>query len=115
MRELRHDFRRYYGVSYDDVPTEEAVDLIETLPAGSLYVMATDPARSWSELREASADVQDALTQSAFAVRGIDPNLAPRVTRPRDVMARIEAASAARETSRRIRETKWEEAGGADG
>ena len=34
---MRHDFRVYYGVRYEDVDAHEAVDLINTLPMGSLW------------------------------------------------------------------------------
>lgn len=106
LRELRHDFRRYYGVRYDDVEADEAIDLIETLPRGSAYVRAVRPDLSWSEVREAVADLQDTLWEIAYARAGSreEPY---RVTRPADVVARAAARDKARATRRRIEGGEW--------
>jgi hypothetical protein len=37
VSELRHDFRHYYHVSFDEVETEEAIDLIKMLPPHLCY------------------------------------------------------------------------------
>lgn len=107
MALLRHDFRRLYGCSFDSVPTEECCDLIDTLPDGSRYVSAHDPARSWSEERDLFADVQDVIL-ALFAARqeGAD---APHVMRPRDVLAQAEAVERTRSARERISEMEWEE------
>ena len=51
LRDLRHDFRAYYHVAYEDVPVAEAVDLIATLPDGSRVASALSPSRAWSPER----------------------------------------------------------------
>ena len=108
LRELRHDFRHYYHVGYDEVDVEEAVDLALTLPPGSLYVARTRPELSWSEARETAADIRDDMAALAYALRGAaDP---PKVVRPRDVVELRRAAERSREARRRIEETAWEEA-----
>lgn len=108
MRELRHDFRAYYHVAYDDVPPAEAVDLIRTLPPGSLYRAALDLADAWSDEQHFRADVVDQLNLVAWRLLGC-PGKAPRaITRPADVAARREAARKAREVRERIGSTRWE-------
>ncbi|MBR3318769.1 MAG: hypothetical protein IKG21_13215 [Atopobiaceae bacterium] len=111
MRELRHDFRTCYHVAYDDVPVAEAIDLIRSLPDGSLYVAATEPERAWSELKQRTADVVDAIWLLVWA-NSMDHEKMPepqRVTRPKDVAARQRQ----RERQRRAREvlenTEWVE------
>lgn len=113
MRELRHDFRAFYGTSYDWVGPGEAVDLVLTLPRGSLYMGAVDPHLAWADARHDAADIKDmlaALTQmlsSAGTTEG-----APRVVRPgtREDTARARArASAARDY---IEGTEWREVEG---
>lgn len=101
LRELRHDFRCHYGVRYEDVDPEEAVDLAFTLPRGSLLVSALHPELSWSPEREAMADLQDTL----YAVFG-HPDV--HVTRPRDVVERRRAHERARKVQQTIENTKWE-------
>lgn len=73
-----------------------------TLPDGSLYVAATDYARSWSDERHMCADVLDAIVFLTWAMtydheQVPDP---PRTTRPADVVARRRQ----RERQRRARE-----------
>lgn len=111
MRELRHDFRAVYRLRYEDVPTAEAIDLIKTLPPGSMYVAATDPLRAWSESRHHAADVVDALSVVAWTLGAYDETVTepPRVTRPRDVLAReLERARRDRATAT-LEDGGWEE------
>lgn len=111
MRELRHDFRRYYGCSYDSVEPGEAVDLVLTLPRGSLYRSSLSPYGEWDDARESAADVVDAIyALIAYQARGTTKD-APKLTRPSDMEARDAAAKRSREVRRRIAETKWEEVG----
>lgn len=116
MRELRCDFRRYYGCSYDEVPVEECLDLVWGLPDGSLYVAATCPPRAWSEQRQLAADIREAA--AGMWPRGlIDEGGAPsRLPRPWDaelerLAAAGEAAEARRAESvrRTIETTDWVE------
>lgn len=106
VRELRHDFRAYYGCRYDDVEADEALDLIATLPDGSLYVSKRNPSRSWTPQREAVACLQDTLLEIACAQAGIKDE-PPRVTRPRDVVARRSARRKAAAVRERIASTSW--------
>lgn len=107
LRELRHDFRRYYHVAYEDVPADEAIDLVLSLPNGARLVARMDPARSWPDWRDALADVQDTMLAAIFATRGIAD--APTVPRPRTAIATKNARLKAHEAKRRIAETEWEE------
>lgn len=108
LRQLRHDFRRYYSVGYDDVSISEAIDLIYTLPAGSMYISAIDPVRSWSVEDHRSADIRDAIYQAICIMRGIDPSNAPKVIRPEDVERQRRAVEAARKARAIIESTTWE-------
>ena len=109
LRELRHDFRRYYHVPYDVVGTEEAVDLIETLPQGSRWAAATDPARAWSDERHLASDVVDAVNRVAWRLGTWEADEPPRVTRPRDVLERARALRRARAARERLESEGWEE------
>ncbi len=111
MRELRHDFRHYYRVAYDDVPTGEAIDLIETLPDGSLYAAATDFLRSWGPEQNRHADMLDAIHELTWAL-AIDHESMPeppKVVRPKDVMARVESFAAAKRARSVLESGDWEE------
>lgn len=97
-------------MSYDDVPTDEAIDLVRTLPPGSRYVAATDPLGSWPDERHRSADVVDALMVVAWALGAYKADEPPRVVRPRDAWAREVAAGRARAARAQVEDGDWEEA-----
>lgn len=109
LRELRHDFRAVYHISYDEVPACEAVDLITTLPPGSMYVSATNPYGTWTEERRALADIHDAIIACLRRLGGDRSTIQfPISSRPEDkVRAKMERerVSSAR---RRIDDTRWE-------
>ena len=105
---LRHDFRACYHVRYEDVCASEAVDLIKTLPSGSLYVRETQPARAWPEWREALADMRDDMRALVYALRGIEDF--PHVVRPADIVLRAAAADRSASVRERIEQAEWEEA-----
>ena len=96
---------------YEDVGNAEAIDLIQTLPQGSLYVAATDPLRAWSAERHGVADVVDALSVVAWALGAYDPSVTepPRVTRPRDLMERALAHERKEMARASIEHGEWEE------
>ena len=99
----------HYHVSYDDVPTHEAIDLIRTLPQGSLYVSAIHPEFSWTREREWLADVQDTIYEVNNCVyAGTDERY--KVTRPRDLVATKNAKLSAKKTKDLLNNTKWKEA-----
>lgn len=112
MRELRHDFRRVYGCRYEDVDPEEAIDLIMTLPRGSLWRSAQIEYGEWDDAKESSADVVDAISRltsllsSAGSTEG-----AQLVVRPEMLRERKKALERAKSTRKRIAETDWEEVG----
>ena len=102
LRELRHDFRCHYGVRYEDVEPDEALDLALTLPHGSLLISALNPELSWTPEREMIADLQDTIYE-VFWGQG-----KYRITRPADIVARKKARDKARKTKQKIENTKWE-------
>lgn len=79
---------------------EEALDLIRTLPRGSMYVSKLYPQFSWSKEREAIADLQDTLLRFLYGEGA-------RVIRPGDIAAQKQAAAKAKQTKKRIEETQW--------
>lgn len=99
----------YYHVKYEDVDDlGEALDLVLTLPQGSLYVSRKWPERSWSEAHELAADIQDCLIECACGLRGVDN--APKVVRPKDIIARRVATEKRRKVRDKLKNTLWEEA-----
>lgn len=111
LPELRHDFRRYYGCRYDDVPNEEAVDLVRMLPDGSRYVASRWPERSWPPERHRAADLLDAVKEIAWALvydREKVPS-PPTVVRPADAVARQRDAARAARARRAVESESWEE------
>lgn len=109
MAELRHDFRRWYGCSYDEVGPEEAIDLIRTLPRGSLWRSAQMEFGELTDEEELAAQIQDRIYQLMQLIATRTTEGAPRVTRPHDMRERKRAAERAREARRRLEETEWEE------
>ena len=79
-----------YGCAYDEVPADEALDLVLTLPPGSLYVRSRHPEHAWPEWRHAVADLQDDLWAIAFAQAGVQSE-SPRTPRPADAAERRES------------------------
>lgn len=112
MRELRHDFRAVYGVAYDEVPTDEAVDLVLTLPRGSAWRAAGVAHGEWGDAREDSADVVDMLARVIQLVATGSTEGAWRVTRPSDLRRMDAERARAAEARRRMDETEWEEVDG---
>lgn len=110
VRELRHDFRTIYHVSYDEVPVEEACDLISTLPDGSAYLAAINPKRSWSVEENQLAAIHDAIW--AFLWMRSDAGTtkgAPRMQRPWDSWEQEQAVERSRETRRRLEDVTWKD------
>ena len=103
---LRHDFRAVYGCSYDEVPVEEAIDLIRTLPDGCEYVASVDPARSWTGMRHAIADIEDILYRAYFTSKDGPPH----VIRPAEMVEMQRKKQRARSVRRQLEDTEWEEA-----
>lgn len=111
LRELRHDFRHYYGCRYDDVPTDEAIDLIRSLPDGSRWAAGTDPLRAWSANRHRDADLLDAVNVLVWCF-ALDKGVVPTpltVVRPRDVAARVREAANNKRVRAELESGGWEE------
>lgn len=110
---LRHDFRATYGCSYDEVPTDEAIDLVRTLGPGSLYRASLDPRDGWTNQEHQLADVADGISRlthmlsDARTTEGAD-----LAVRPGHAEAQAAAIARARDVRRHIEETEWEEVDG---
>lgn len=110
MRELRHDFRARYGASYDDVPTDEAIDLVLSLPPGSAYRASLDPDDAWDEALCQMANVLDLLLIVNWRLMGCPEQYRPEpVPRPGDAKRRAEAARRAASAREKIEGIEWEE------
>lgn len=109
LRELRHDFRAVYHVAYDDVPAGEAIDLVRTLPAGSMYAAATNPYDEWSDERRALADIHDMVRACLRRLSGDRSEIRfPLSARPEDEERARAAREGAAKARERIQETRWE-------
>lgn len=97
-------------MSYDEVDLNEALDLVLTLPCGSLYVSKKRPEHSWSEAREISADIRDWIAQLAFALRGLSG--APHVMRPCDILADRRSRERARKAKAKLEGAQWQDVEG---
>ena len=117
MRELRHDFRAFYHVAYDEVGNDEAIDLVATLPAGSLYRASLGYEGEWGEEQYFRAEVVDMLHAINWRLANCPEDMTPvRLPRPGDA-AREAAERAEREAKKsRVRASasmarsgKWKE------
>lgn len=108
VRELRADFRHWYGVRYEDVAADEAIDLIYCLPSGSAYLAALNPQWVWSVEHGAIADVCDLLLRQERLTATGTTEGAQHVTRPVDAYERSKALDKAREAKKKMETTKWE-------
>ena len=100
---------------YEDVDADEAVDLIDTLPQGSLWRTRLFPQDKWDDLTYIVAKIADYADIMARGMRIKDTTPTP-VERPLEAKMRMDAPRAteaakakAREVSRRLREGKWKE------
>lgn len=82
---------------------------MRTLPDGSLTVAALHPEHSWTQERQSAADIVDSVYAAATALCGGKASEAPRVPRPRDVVAAGAAAERAASVRARIENTEWVE------
>lgn len=104
---LHHDFRVYYHTAYEDVPTDEAIDLIRTLPAGSLYKQAVSIVESWSESDYFHANVLDCLRIINWRLAGCPDKPPLLIQRPAEIEAQKQAKKKAKATKRKIETTNW--------
>ena len=93
------------------MPADEAVDLVLTLPMGSRYKTAANPAAGWTAERHLMADVVDVLMVINWRLMGCPDVYRPEpVERPGDRELRELARKAARDAAEKIESTEWEEA-----
>ena len=110
MRELRHDFRAYYHVRYEDVDVDEAIDLVLTLPLGSRWRARRDPDAAWTLDQYRLADLVDSVNILSWQLsQNAEDWEPPRLERPGDASRREAYREKARDAKRRLEETKWEE------
>lgn len=91
-------------MAYEEVPADEAVDLILTLPSGSRWVASTQPALAWTREQELAADAVDALRAIIWGLGMYDRDEMPeppRVDRPSARAARERREAEARERRER--------------
>lgn len=96
---------------YEDVPADEAIDLVEALPDGSAWAARTDPLRSWSPERHRDADLLDAVEVLVWYIaldKAKTPE-PPRAVRPLDRLRRAMEAQRARAAREEIGSDDWEE------
>lgn len=110
MRELRHDFRAFYGCRYDDCDPAEAIDLIATLPNGSLFLAALNPRQAWSDELNAMYDLFDSLWKFIWmkSEKGTTEG-APQAERPWYAAERSKRRARAHGVRERLENTRWED------
>ena len=93
------------------MPTDEAIDLVLSLPPGSAYRAALDPDDAWDEARYQMASVLDLLLVINWRLMGQPERYRPDpVPRPGDAKRRAEAARKAASARKKIESIEWEEA-----
>lgn len=91
------------------MPTDEAIDLIATLPRGSLWRKSQLEFGELTEVEEAACDVNDEIRRFMQLYATGSTEGALLMTRPEHLRERKAAAKQATEARRRIEETEWEE------
>ena len=110
VRELRHDFRMYYHVRYEEVDVDEAIDLVLTLPLGSKWRAKRDPDAEWTIDQYRLADLVDVTNLLVWQLSPNNKEWEPKsLDRPGDAARREAHINKARDARRRLEETKWEE------
>ena len=110
MRELRHDFRTFYHVRYEDVEVDEAIDLVLTLPLGSKWRAKRDPDAEWTIDQYRLADLVDSLNVLIWQLSSNSSEWEPqRIERPGDAARRAAYKAKARAARKKLEETTWEE------
>lgn len=106
---LRHDFRRFYGCSYDELETEEAIDLIITLPSNSRWRAARSTHDLWTSEQYRHADVMDMLNVINWRLAGCPSDYQPTpIERPLDKIINEHKRVSAKRAKEIIENTTWE-------
>lgn len=90
-------------MGYDEVGVEESIDLIKMLPDGSKFISKHFPERSWSQLQNLFADVEDTL------IRLLTHNSENHVIRPPEQVAMNKARIKVKKARSQIESNEWEE------
>ena len=107
---MRHDFRAYYHVRYEDVEPDEAIDLIFTLPLGSKWRAKRDPDAAWTLDQYRLADLVDAVHMLSWQLSSNASEWEPsRLDRPGDAARREAHLKKAKDVKAKLEQTKWEE------
>lgn len=113
LRELRHDFRHYYSVRYEDVELGEALDLVLSLPQGSHFKGSLVPALKWTQEQYALADINDILAILLWRMAGCPGEMPQLTERPGDRAMHESQAKAEKERVAKVKaglnQTKWED------
>lgn len=94
-------------MAYDDVPNDEAVDLVMMLPPGTRYRARISAEDAWSVDRELLAQLIDKVDLRIAQAAGNIEKCHTRVTRPVDVERRVEDARRRAKVREQIKNTKW--------
>ena len=96
-------------MAYDDVPASEAIDLVLTLPRGSLYVGAVTPYGRWDDAAEQRAQIVDKIARfiTLYATGSTEGSRV--VERPWMAAERRRVAERTRRAVRTLNETKWKD------
>ena len=94
---------------YEDVEPSEAVDLIATLPQGSLYRSALLGYTELDERRELAYDIVDELRRFMTLYATGSTKDAALTVRPEHAALDAERRKRAKTALRKIEETEWEE------
>ena len=96
-------------MTYDDVPTDEAIDLIATLPDGSLFAAALSPYRAWSDETEQRAQIVDEIERMLTLYATGTTEGAQRVTRPWMVEERKRVRERTKRAVDRLNSNRWKD------
>ena len=108
MRELRRDFRAVYGISYDDTPTDEAIDLALSLGFGTHYGASRNPDMAWGYAQYQCADIIDLLAVINWRLAKCPKEFTPNpVPRPGDAKRHQVKQDKAASVADILKNTKW--------
>lgn len=90
------------------MPVGEAIDLVLTLPAGSMYAASKDPYQAWTDERRALADIRDIMRACLRRLGGDRSTISlPSTWRPEDEARARAQREKAKRTQSILTETKW--------
>lgn len=97
-------------MSYDSLPIVETIDLIRSLPMGSLYRGSINKRDAWTLGQYRTADILDFLMVINWRLMGCPEEYIPvSVTRPGDADKKAKSAAKRNSIKKIIENTTWEE------